>query len=187
MVFRFAHSPISLLPGPDGRVAGIELGRNDLVKDEAGTVKARDNGARESLDCGLVVRAVGYRALPLPDVPFDDKRAVIPNEAGRVIGGDREYCAGWIKRGPSGVIGTNRKDAQESAENALADLTAAGVDRSEADIAAVGEFLRERSPQLVTETDWRVIDSVETEAGKPAARPRVKLCTVEELLAAARG
>jgi ferredoxin--NADP+ reductase len=187
MVFRFAHSPISLLPGPDGRVAGIELGRNDLVKDEAGNVKARDNGARESLDCGLVVRAVGYRALPLPDVPFDDKRAVIPNEAGRVIGGDREYCAGWIKRGPSGVIGTNRKDAQESAENALADLTAAGVDRSEDDIAAVVEFLRERSPQLVTETDWRVIDSVETEAGKPAGRPRVKLCTVEELLAAARG
>jgi ferredoxin--NADP+ reductase len=187
MVFRFAHSPISLLPGPDGRVAGIELGRNDLVKDEAGNVKARDNGARESLDCGLVVRAVGYRALPLPDVPFDDKRAVIPNEAGRVIGGDREYCAGWIKRGPSGVIGTNRKDAQESAENALADLRAAGVDRSEDDIAAVVEFLRERSPQLVTETDWRVIDSVETEAGKPAGRPRVKLCTVEELLAAARG
>jgi ferredoxin--NADP+ reductase len=187
MVFKFAHSPISLIAGPDGRVAAIELGGNDLVKDEAGTVKARDNGSRETLECGLVVRAVGYRALPLPDVPFDEKRAVIPNEGGRVIGGEREYCAGWIKRGPSGVIGTNRKDAQESAEAALADLTAAGVDRSEADIAAVGEFLRERSSQLVTEADWRVIDAAETEAGKPAGRPRVKLCTVEGLLAAARG
>jgi ferredoxin--NADP+ reductase len=157
------------------------------VKDDSGNVRARDNGGREILECGLVVRAVGYRALPLPDVPFDDKRAVIPNEGGRVIGGEREYVAGWIKRGPSGVIGTNRKDGQETAEAVLADLTAAGVDRAEADIEAVGEFLRERSSQLVTEADWRVIDAVETEAGKPAGRPRVKLCTVEELLAAARG
>jgi ferredoxin--NADP+ reductase len=187
MVFRFAHSPISLLAGPDGRVAGIELGSNDLVKDESGTVKARDNGGRETLECGLVVRAVGYRALPLPDVPFDDKRAVIPNEGGRVIGGEREYVAGWIKRGPSGVIGTNRKDGQQTAEAVLADLTTAGVDRAEADIEAVGEFLHERSSQLVTETDWRIIDGVEVAAGKPEGRPRVKLCTVEELLAAARG
>lgn len=187
MVFRFAHSPISLLAGPDGRVAGIELGSNDLVKDESGTVKARDNGGRETLECGLVVRAVGYRALPLPDVPFDDKRAVIPNQDGRVIGGEREYVSGWIKRGPSGVIGTNRKDGQQTAEAVLADLTTAGVDRAEADIEAVGEFLHERSSQLITETDWRVIDGVEVAAGKPAGRPRVKLCTVEELLAAARG
>jgi len=187
MVFRFAHSPIALHAGPDGRVASIELGSNDLVADDSGYVRAVDNGARETLECGLVVRAVGYRALPLPDVPFDEKRAVIPNEDGRVIGGDREYVAGWIKRGPSGVIGTNRKDGQQSAEAALADLVKAGVDRSEADIAAVGEFLRERSSQLVTEADWRVIDGVEVGAGKPTGRPRVKLCTVEELLAAARG
>src|SRR5882757_4843021 len=180
MVFRFAHSPIALHAGPDGRVASIELGSNDLVADDSGYVRAVDNGARETLECGLVVRAVGYRALPLPDVPFDEKRAVIPNEDGRVIGGDREYVAGWIKRGPSGVIGTNRKDGQQSAEAALADLVKAGVDRSEADIAAVGEFLRERSSQLVTEADWRVIDGVEVGAGKPTGRPRVKLCTVEE-------
>jgi ferredoxin/flavodoxin---NADP+ reductase len=187
MVFRFARSPLALHPGPDGRVAAVELACNDLVADESGTVRARDNGQREILEAGLVVRAVGYRALPLPDVPFDDKRAVIPNDGGRVIGGEREYVAGWIKRGPSGVIGTNRKDGQQTAEAVLADLVEAGVDRAEADIEAVHEFLRERSSQLVTQEHWRNIDEVEVAAGKPAGRPRAKLCTVEELLAAARG
>jgi ferredoxin--NADP+ reductase len=133
------------------------------------------------------VRAVGYRAVPLPDVPFDDKRAVIPNEAGRVIGGEREFVTGWIKRGPSGVIGTNRKDAQETAEAAIADLAAA--DRPEADparVEAIAEWIRQRCPEVVEEHAWRAIDLHETSAGEPLGRPRVKLTTVKELLAAAQ-
>lgn len=184
VVLRFAHSPIELLPGPDGAVAEIVLGGNDLVTGADGSVRAVDNGSRAVLEAGLVVRAVGYRAVPLPDVPFDTDRAVIPNVEGRVTGGDREYVAGWIKRGPSGVIGTNRKDGQQSAEHVHADLAAA--DRPDADPAAVDTWLRERCPNLVTETDWHTIDAVELAAGKAAGRPRVKLCTVGELLAAAR-
>lgn len=186
MIIQFARSPLRLVAGPDGRVASVELGCNDLVTDENGIVRAVDNGGRESLETGLVVRAVGYRAVPLPDVPFDDKRAVIPNEGGRVIGGEREYVTGWIKRGPSGVIGTNRKDGQETAQAAIADLAAA--DRPEADaerVEAIAEWIRERCPDAVEEHAWRAIDLHETSAGAPLGRPRVKLTTVQELLAAA--
>ncbi|MGQ0846242.1 MAG: FAD-dependent oxidoreductase [Sporichthyaceae bacterium] len=186
IVLRFARSPIELLPGSDLRVAEVVVGSNDLVAGADGTVRAVDNGGRETLEAGLVVRAVGYRAVPLPDVPFDPDRAVIPNEGGRVLGGDREYVTGWIRRGPSGVIGTNRKDAQETAEALLVDLGAA--DRPDADDARLAElssWLRDRQPHLVEEADWRSIDRHETSAGEPFGRPRVKLCTVDELLAVA--
>lgn len=183
LVVRFARSPLELLPGPDGRVAEVVLACNDLVAGPDGVVRAVDNGGRETLATGLVVRAVGYRAVPLPAVPFDDDRAVIPNDHGRVVGGEREYVTGWIRRGPSGVIGTNRKDAQETAEAVLADLTQA--DRPDADVEAIDAWIRERCPQVVAELDWRAIDRHEVSAGESAGRPRVKLCTVPELLAVA--
>ncbi len=187
MVFRFARSPLQLIAGPDGRVAAVELGCNDLIADETGYVRAVDNGGRETLEAGLVVRAVGYRAVPLPDVPFDDKRAVIPNEGGRVVGGEREYVTGWIKRGPSGVIGTNRKDGQETAEAAIADLTAADrPDQGPEQAEAIAEWIRERCPNVVEEAAWRAINQHEVALGEPGGRPRVKLCTVDELLAVAK-
>jgi ferredoxin--NADP+ reductase len=187
MVIQFLRSPLQLIAGPDGRVAAVELGHNDLVPDENGVVRAVDNGTRETLETGLVVRAVGYRAVPLPDVPFDDRRAVIPNEGGRVVGGEREYVTGWIKRGPSGVIGTNRKDGQETAEAAIADLAASGrPDADPARVEAIGAWIHERCPEVVDELSWRAIDRHETEAGAPLGRPRVKLTTVKELLAAAQ-
>lgn len=186
IVLRFARSPLELVPGPDGRLAEVALGCNDLVAGADGTVRAVDNGGRETLEAGLLVRAVGYRAVGLPDVPFDGDRAVIPTEAGRVVGGEREYATGWIRRGPSGVIGTNRKDGQEAAESLLADLhSAARPDATDERAEDIHLWLRERQPNLVEELDWRAIDRHEVGAGAEAGRPRVKLCTVADLLAVA--
>jgi ferredoxin--NADP+ reductase len=133
------------------------------------------------LDCSVVFRSVGYRGVALPDVAFDEGRGTIPNEGGRV--GDRVYVAGWIKRGPSGVIGTNKKDATETVELLLADLgDAPRRGRTFDDVAAL---LREKHVRHVLYEGWTAIDERERSAGEPLGRPRVKLCSWEELLAAA--
>ena len=103
------------------------IGRNELVE-EGGTLRAKDTGEREELECGLVLRSVGYTGIPIEGVPFDEKRGLILNEGGRVLdshdAGHKvgHYTAGWIKRGPSGVIGTNKKDALETVRHLLADV-----------------------------------------------------------------
>ena len=126
VVMRFCCSPIEIKG--DGRVESIVLARNELVRDESGAVRARDTGEREELECGLVFRSIGYRGVAIEGVPFDHGRGLIPNEAGRVTNPDSgeqlpgHYAVGWIKRGPSGVIGTNKKDAQETVDALLEDL-----------------------------------------------------------------
>jgi ferredoxin--NADP+ reductase len=181
LVLRFASSPIEIHSDENGRVTEVVLGGNDLVTAEDGSVKARDNGTRETLPAGVVVRAVGYRGVALPDVVFDERRGIIPNEGGRVTGGEREYVTGWIKRGPSGVIGTNRKDGQQTAEAVLADL-AGRPDCDAAHIAGLADWVRSRCPDVVEEVDWRAIDRHETASGEAGGRPRVKLCTVPHML-----
>ena len=121
MVFRFLTSPIEIKG--EERVESIVLGRNELVTDENGRVAAKDTGDREELPVQLVVRSVGYRGVPTPGLPFDEKSATIPHSHGRVEGRRNEYVVGWIKRGPSGVIGTNKKDSQETVDTLIADLT----------------------------------------------------------------
>ena len=135
----------------------------------------------ETLSCGLVFRSVGYRGVALPGVPFDDGSGTIPNEGGRVAPG--VYVAGWIKRGPSGVIGTNKKDATETVELLLADF--ADAPRKGATTADVDALLDERGVRRVLYAGWQAIDEHELGAGEKQGRPRVKLCTWDELLAAA--
>jgi ferredoxin--NADP+ reductase len=206
-VLRFLLSPVELLADEGGHLGAVELIRNELVASEEG-LRARATGERERLETGLLFRAIGYRGVPLPDVPFDERSAVIPNEGGRVLdpGSGRplpgEYVVGWIKRGPSGVIGTNKRDAQQTVDAILHDLAplldagsssatsnGASADRvhlpSQADGDAVEALLRERQPQLVTYSGWQAIDRRERALGEPAGRPRVKLTTLEELLQAA--
>ncbi len=145
-------------------------------------------------------RAIGYRGIALPDVPFDERSAVIPNESGRVLDPDTgqaipgEFVVGWIKRGPTGVIGTNKKDAQETVDAILADLAplidpaaangsrAAGHVPSRAAAEEVEELLRSRQPELVTYSGWEAIDRHERALGEQAGRPRVKLTRIEQLL-----
>ncbi|EUA08326.1 NADPH-ferredoxin reductase fprA [Mycobacterium kansasii 732] len=182
IVFRFMTSPIEIKG--DGKVEQIVLGRNELVADESGWVSARDTGEREELPVQLVVRSVGYRGVPTPGLPFDEKRGTIPNTAGRVEGSRNEYVVGWIKRGPTGVIGTNKKDSQDTVDTLMADLAATEAlaefppDHGE----QLAAWLASRQPQLVTTAQWKIIDHFERAAGEPHGRPRVKLPNVAELL-----
>jgi len=175
VVLRFFASPVAI-HGSD-RVEAVELVRNEL---DAGG-RAVPTNERETVSCGLVFRSVGYRGVPIPGVPFDERSGTIPNEGGRVAPG--VYVAGWIKRGPTGVIGTNKKDATETVELLLADLAAAP--RKGATAADVDALLDGRGVRRVVYAGWQAIDEVERAAGERQGRPRVKLCTWDELLAAA--
>src|SRR3954463_8160112 len=175
LVLRFFRSPVRIVG--EARVEGVELVRNEL--DESLRAVATDD--LEILDAGIVFRSVGYRGVPIEGVPFDESRGVIANESGRV--GDRVYAAGWIKRGPSGVIGTNKKDATETVELLLEDLRdARRLGRAPEEIE---ELLVERGAKPVVYEGWASIDELERAAGEKLGRPRVKLCTWDELLAAA--
>jgi ferredoxin--NADP+ reductase len=179
LVLRFLQSPVAL--HGDGRVESIELVRNRLEADESGALRAVPTDEHETLDTGLVFRSVGYRGVELPGVPFDEGTGTVPNDRGRVSPG--VYAAGWIKRGPSGVIGTNKKDATETVEVLLEDLR--DGPRKGRSAEDVEQLLTERVPRLVMYEGWTSIDERERSAGEPHGRPRVKLCTWDELLDAA--
>ncbi len=172
---RFLASPVAMLG--DGRVEAIELVRNELVGG-----RAVPTGESETLACGVVFRSVGYRGVGVPGVAFDESIGTIPNVGGRVEPG--LYATGWIKRGPSGVIGTNKKDATETVELLLEDARAGLLPpRGEGTLEAL---LEERGVAAVLYAGWEAIDLAERNAGEPRGRPRVKLRTWDELLEAAR-
>ena len=187
MVFRFRTSPIEIKG--HGKVEQIVLGRNELVTDDGGWVSAKDTGVREELPVQLVVRSVGYRGVPTPGLPFDDKSATIPNTDGRVKGSRNEYVVGWIKRGPTGVIGTNKKDSQETVDTVMRDLAANEELAEFGDDYAdkVADWLASRQPKLVTSAHWEIIDQFERAAGEPHGRPRVKLPSLARLLHISHG
>jgi ferredoxin--NADP+ reductase len=186
ILLRFLASPLEIQG--DGKVEKIVIGRNELVE-EGGTLRARDSGEREELECGLVLRSVGYTGIPIEGVPFDERRGLILNEGGRVLDSHDSghkighYTAGWIKRGPSGVIGTNKKDSQETVNHLLADVAAQKLlDPEQPDPSAVEELLTERGVRFVSFEDWQAIDQAEVGRGEPHGRPRVKFVRVEEML-----
>ena len=183
---RFCVSPIAILG--DGRVEAVEVVRNELVADASGRIRAVATDDREVIPCGIVLRSVGYRGMAMPGVPFDEERATIRNCDGRVLDDEGEpirgvYCTGWIKRGPSGVIGTNKKDATETVQLLLEDAAAGLLPRRSGGDAA--DLLAERSVTPVTYAGWEAIDAVERARGEEQGRPRVKLCRWDELIAAA--
>jgi ferredoxin/flavodoxin---NADP+ reductase len=181
VVLRFLTSPVAIL-GTD-RVEAIEVVRNELVE-ENGRIVARPTGETEAIECGIVLRSVGYKGMPVAGVPFDEATGTIPNDRGRVLGAERTYAAGWIKRGPSGVIGTNKKDATETVEVLLAD--ARGVALGGSRTGDLEALLEERGIAHVEYTGWQAIDAVERAAGEPLGRPRVKLGSWEQLLEAGK-
>jgi ferredoxin/flavodoxin---NADP+ reductase len=178
IVLRFLASPLAIL-GED-EVEGVEIVRNELVEED-GRIVARPTGEREVVPAGLVLRSVGYKGVPLPGVPFDERSGTIPNDRGRVEGAERTYAAGWIKRGPSGVIGTNKKDATETVDVLLEDARAGRLVRPRSG-ATLESLLDERDASYVEYEGWQLIDAVERRAGEPLGRPRVKLHDWEKLL-----
>jgi ferredoxin--NADP+ reductase len=190
VVLRFLASPVELRG--DGRVEKVVIARNHLEAGEDGSLRAVPTGETEELEAGLVLRSVGYRGTPLEGVPFDERRHLIPNEGGRVLDADGnvlpgEYCAGWIKRGPSGVIGTNKKDATESIELLVEDAEAGRLREPEEPSAeAIERLVWERADHVVEYAGWEAIDEHERGSGEPHGRPRVKLTRWEHLLDRAR-
>jgi ferredoxin/flavodoxin---NADP+ reductase len=186
IVLRFLTSPVELQG--DGRVERIVVERNQLEPRDDGSLAARPTGERETLECGLVLRSIGYMGMPIPEVPFDDRRGTIPNVAGRVVDGEHhvtgEYVTGWIRRGPSGVIGTNKKDGQEAANSLLADAEAGLLNEPTSD-GDIAQLLDERGVEAVTWKGWERIDTHEQDLGA-GIRPRVKLTRYELLHGAAR-
>ena len=189
LTLRFLVSPVELHGDATGRVVGMRLVRNTLVKEKNGALRAAPIGWFEELPVELVFRSVGYRGVPLPGVPFDEARGIVPNVRGRVTLHPTPshptpglYVAGWIKRGPSGVIGTNKPDAAETSEAMLEDLEQGDVAQpAEPSAEAVERLLRERVPCLITFEDWKKLDALESERGKAGGRPRVKMSEAEML------
>jgi ferredoxin/flavodoxin---NADP+ reductase len=181
--FLFFRSPTAIRG--EGKVEAIEFVRNRL-EERDGRLVAVATGEHETLDCGLVFRSVGYRGVALPSLPFDERRGTIQHEGGRVVDARGVYCAGWIKRGPTGIIGTNKKDATETVSLLLEDARAGTLAHSAgATVEAVDALLAERRARPVIYSGWVGIDELERTAGEKLGRPRVKLRTWDELLAAA--
>jgi ferredoxin--NADP+ reductase len=186
---RFLRSPVEVLgEGPDGAVTGVHVVRNRIDAD----LRAQPTGEEETLSCGLVLRSIGYRGRPLAGVPFDERRGLIRNDGGRVLGDDDEplrgeYAVGWIKRGATGVIGTNKKDAADTVKRILEDRDACRLGEPAEVEADVEAWLRGAAPGLVTWKGWQAIDEHETRLGEPHGRPRVKLVRFDEMAAVAGG
>ncbi|HKV75724.1 MAG TPA: NADP oxidoreductase, partial [Gemmatimonadales bacterium] len=181
---RFLLSPTAL--EGSGRVERLRLARNRLVPVGDHELKAEPSGETETIQAGLVFRSVGYKGLGIPDVPLDGRRGIIPNADGRVLENGApspgEYVVGWIKRGPSGVIGTNKPDAAETVDRLLADADAGSLPAPVT--APVEELLGRRGVRVVSWSDWRILDEIEKKEGAALGRPRVKFTRVEDMLAA---
>ena len=188
---RFLVSPVAVEGNEEGAVTGLRLVRNELHATAAGTLQARPTEAFEELPVGLVFRSVGYRGVPIPGVPFHDAWGVILNDKGRVLEPDSreprpgEYAAGWIKRGPSGVIGTNKPDAVETVACMVEDLARGRLlAPSEPEPGAALALVSQRQPHYISWSDWQRLDALEVAHGRVSGRPRVKFTRVEEMLAA---
>jgi ferredoxin/flavodoxin---NADP+ reductase len=186
LALRFLVSPVELLG--DDHVEAVRIVHNELVLSEGGRLSAKPTGHTETIEAGLVLRSIGYRGTPLEGVPFDEQRATLHNDGGRVTDPQSGepipgvYTAGWIKRGPSGVIGTNKKCAHETTALLLEDHAAGRLPEPVGDAAALRGLLVERQPALIDYAAWGAIDTHERAAGEPQERPRVKLTTWDELV-----
>ncbi len=182
----FQASPVRLLG--EGRVEGVEIERNALVRDERGAVKARGTGATEVIPAGLVFRAIGYHGIPVEGVPFDAKRGIVPNDDGRVLDPagkpiPGEYVVGWAKRGPSGLIGTNRGCSAATAAHMVEDLPG-GVTGAAARPDALAPLLDGRGVRAVTFDEWKRLDRLEEERGRPLGKIRERFLSVDDMIAA---
>jgi ferredoxin--NADP+ reductase len=190
--FRFLASPIELLGDENGHVRAVKIENNEIVARDDGSLGARGTGTFEEIPAQLVFRSIGYRGQPVAGVPFDEQRGLILNAAGRVTDADGthqlgEYVSGWIKRGPSGVIGTNKKDSQDTVDKILEDAAAGRLNQPPED--DIDALIANHCADAVTWEGWQAIDAIETAVGEAAspARPRVKLTEWAALREAARG
>jgi ferredoxin--NADP+ reductase len=189
IIMRFLTSPVEII-GTD-KVEAIKLVRNQLVARSDGSLSARATDETEIIPAGLVFRSVGYYGVALPEIPFDERGGVIPNAQGRIMADGATlpglYCVGWIKRGPSGIIGTNKPDSIETAKLLLDDaLSGALLTPEDTDPACIEDLLMQRGVAYVTYIDWQRLDELERYNGETAGRPRVKFTKIADMLDALR-
>lgn len=189
VVLRFLASPVEIVGSE--RVTAVVIERNMLRQASDGQLRPRGTGETETIPVDLVFRAIGYQGVPLHGVPFDNWAGLIPNQAGRVIDPGREnatvtgqYVVGWIKRGPQGVIGTNKPDSVETAEAVLEDLRDGALERDVPTAAVLERLVGERRVDAVSYDDWRALDAIERRRGEAEGRPRVKFSEVDAMLRA---
>jgi len=180
IIIRFLTSPVEIV-GTE-KVEGVKVVRNVLSQKPDGSLSAQATDQTEIIPCGLVFRSVGYQGVPLAGIPFDAKRGIIPNHLGRVTDSLGLYAVGWIKRGPSGIIGTNKPDSIETAESLLSDFHEGKLDAQIASRAALEAVLNERGIRFVTFSDWQRLDALEQAAGAKLGRPRLKFTDVDVML-----
>jgi ferredoxin--NADP+ reductase len=187
IVFHFNASPVAITGAH--RVEALDLVRNRLEADPRGGVRAVATGETRQVPVGLVFRSVGYRGLPVNGLPFDDRHGVIPNVEGRVVEGVGSatpirgvYVCGWIKRGPHGVIGTNKSDAAATIDHLLADTVNGAIRPAAGAPEAIDELLADRGAVVTSWGDWLLLDQAEQERGAAAGRPRDKVTSVREML-----
>ncbi len=187
---RFLSSPVELV-GED-RVRALRAVRNEFVCSPDGRLELRATGQEETLECSLVLRAVGYQGRPLPGLPFDGAHATLPNESGRVMDPATAepvtgvYTAGWIKRGPSGVIGTNRHCAEETVHALVEDHLAGRLTAPRRHGQGLDELIRSRQPDALDYAQWKALDIHERSLGREQGRPRVKLVDSAKMIEVAQ-
>ncbi len=188
LTLRFLVSPTEVVGDEKSRVSAIRVVKNKLYRNEKGDLRPRATDETELWPVGLVFRSIGYRGIPIPGVPFHERWGVINNEAGRVT--DTEtgeavtglYAAGWIKRGPTGIIGTNKPDALETVEHMLADATEGRILAPSADSGDdIRALLDVRKPTVISFADWQRLDAIELARGEAQNRARVKFTSLEEI------
>lgn len=199
--FHFYRSPVEIQCGECGAVRGLKVDKTVLQAplDTGAPAKAVGTGAYETLDVQLVLESIGYKSLPLEGLPFDRVRGVVPSQAGRVAvaaadGGSSNsfepglYVSGWLKRGPSGIIGTNLVDAEETVESLTSDVKTGTLPRlkgPQLGATRLQQLLEERRVTFVGWGGWKKIDEAEVQAGKQGGRVREKLVNIDTMLATA--
>ena len=193
LVIRFLVSPVELFDDGHGRVGGMKLVKNELYRADNGALRPRATDTFEDLPAGLVFRSVGYRGVPLAGVPFNDSWGLILNESGRVLDPETraplvgEYTAGWIKRGPSGVIGTNKADAVETVQLMMEDLEKGDLLKpAHPGKEEATSFIAERQPDYFSYQDWQRLDALEVGNGQKLGRPRLKFTDIESMVRAVK-
>jgi ferredoxin--NADP+ reductase len=185
LCFHFLKSPVEL-QGTE-RLGRVVFETNRL-EGPAFRQKARSTGKRIEFSCGLLFRSIGYQGVPLPGVPFDAGRGVFPNCEGRILADSETvrpglYATGWIKRGPTGIIGTNRADSVATVNSLLADLNKLDAGAKPGAVA-LRSLLAARGTRAVSYSNWQAIDAAEVSRGAPKGKPREKFTRVAEMLAA---
>ena len=183
-VLKFFKSPVEILG--KGRVQSVTFEKNQLTG-EPNAQKVRGTGVKESIECGIVFRSVGYQGVPVKGLPFQPSAGVIPNQKGRIMDSEQVYtglyAAGWIKRGPTGIIGTNKADSDETVKSLIEDMPQL-IPCTEPSSEAVTQLLKSREVRVVTFNEWKKIDAAEIERGVKIGKPREKFVRVSGMLSA---